>query len=61
MQLILGVMGGIIVVFIFLLLPETGHLRSTPSQGRWKFLTVNPLKPLWLVRSPNLLAIVSSI
>jgi len=60
MQLSLGVMGGIIFVFVILFLPETGHLGSTPRQGRCKFLTVNPLKPLWLMRSPNLLAIVSS-
>lgn len=60
MQLILGVIGGVIFVLIFLLFPETGHPVSTPEQGRCKFLTVNPLKPLWLMRSPNLLAIVRS-
>ena len=60
MQLILGVIGGIIFVLIFLLLPETGHLANNPEQCRYKFLTVNPLKPLWLMCSPNLLAIVSS-
>jgi hypothetical protein len=65
MQFILALSGAIGFVFILVLLPETSHpgtrgvdklIRAT--NGAKKYALVNPLKSLWLLRSPNLLAVV---
>ncbi|KAF7336682.1 putative drug/proton antiporter YHK8 [Mycena venus] len=64
MQFILGFSGAIGFIFILVLLPETSHpgtrgvdklMRET--NGTQKYAFVNPLKSLWLLRSPNLLAV----
>lgn len=64
MQAALGVMGVSIFLAVFFLLPETSHpgtrgmdkLRATcPNR---MFVFVNPFKPLTLLRSPNILAVV---
>jgi hypothetical protein len=66
MQYALGLSGAAGFVFILILLPETSHpgtrgvdklMRET--NGAQKYVFVNPLKSLWLLRSPNLLAVVS--
>ncbi|KAJ6531870.1 major facilitator superfamily domain-containing protein [Mycena capillaripes] len=64
MQFILGLSGAVGFIFILILLPETSHpgtrgmdklIRET--NGAKKYAFVNPLKSLWLLRSPNLLAV----
>ncbi|KAJ6576582.1 MFS general substrate transporter [Mycena vulgaris] len=64
MQFILALSAAIGFVFILVLLPETSHpgtrgveklIRDTNGAKRYAF--VNPLKSLWLLRSPNLLAV----
>ncbi|EGO22023.1 hypothetical protein SERLADRAFT_475141 [Serpula lacrymans var. lacrymans S7.9] len=62
MQLILGVWGLIEILLVFLFLPETSHPGTRgkdkiPESERGRFKLVNPLDSLWLLRSPNLLAI----
>lgn len=63
LQFCLGVMGGLIFILMFLYFPETSHpgMRGIdqipPSNRPSKFMIINPLKPLVLLRSPNILAI----
>jgi hypothetical protein len=63
MQLALGVMGALVFIAIFLFLPEPSHPGARGvdklQAGSSKFVFVNPLRPLWLLRSPNLLLTVS--
>ncbi|KAF8870318.1 major facilitator superfamily domain-containing protein [Infundibulicybe gibba] len=69
MQLALAISGALIFVTMFLFFPETSHPGkrgidqvqpvSTPTLWRsWKPFLVNPLRPLSLLRSPNILAVV---
>ena len=67
MQALLGVFGLIEFVFMYLLFPETSQpgargidkliLNNQPI----KSVFINPLRPLALLRSPNLLLIVGSL
>ncbi|KAF8880847.1 major facilitator superfamily domain-containing protein [Infundibulicybe gibba] len=68
MQLALAIAGALAFVIILLFFPETSHPGkrgidqvqpvSTPTLWKsWKPFLVNPLRPLSLLRSPNLLAI----
>lgn len=64
MQALIGVFGIVKLLFIYFLFPETSHpgargvdklmLENRPV----KFIFINPLRPLALLRSPNLLLIV---
>ncbi|EKM83312.1 hypothetical protein AGABI1DRAFT_89867 [Agaricus bisporus var. burnettii JB137-S8] len=68
MQLIIGVLGTFAFVVIWFCFPETSHpgargienLRMQADKGikiRWTHYLVNPLSPLGLLRSPNILAV----
>ncbi|KAF8802957.1 hypothetical protein BYT27DRAFT_7305603 [Phlegmacium glaucopus] len=64
MQLAFGVIGLLLFLAILLLFPETYHpgLRGVDKidpdlHPRWRPVLLNPLQPLWLLRSPNLLAV----
>ena len=53
-------------MIIFLALPETIHpgtrgVDKAPESDKNKFVWLNPLSSLWLLRSPNLLAVVSEV
>lgn len=54
MQYLLGICALGALLAVASLLPETAHAKSR----EWRF--VNPLAPLGLLRSPNILALVSS-
>jgi hypothetical protein len=62
MQGILGLAGLIIFVMFYFLFPETSQpgaryidkMEATPD-SRKPFVFINPLQPLWLLRSPSLL------
>ena len=65
MQLALGFVGLIVFVFVLFVFPETYHPgergvdKADPSElPTWRPILLNPLKPLLLLRSPNLLAVV---
>jgi hypothetical protein len=65
MQLSLGLIGLIIFVFVLFVFPETYHPgergvdKTDPSElPTWRPILLNPLKPLLLLRSPNLMAVV---
>jgi hypothetical protein len=73
MQLALGLMGVAIFVAILLFLPETSHpgtrgidklavkmVESGASSSRM-LVFVNPFRPLTLMRSPNLMVVVSPL
>ena len=67
MQSILGITGCIIFTSMMLFFPETSHpgargvdklqLESTRGAPR-SLVFINPLRTLWLLRSPNILALV---
>ncbi|KAF9043989.1 major facilitator superfamily domain-containing protein [Panaeolus papilionaceus] len=64
MQSTLGVVGIMAFILIAFTLPETSHPgqrgvdKVDPSSlPTWRPVFVNPLGPLWLLRSPNLLAV----
>ncbi|KAF8880862.1 major facilitator superfamily domain-containing protein [Infundibulicybe gibba] len=68
MQLALAIAGIVAFVSVFLFFPETSYPGergidkvqpvSAPTWwGSWKPFLVNPLRPLYLLRSPNLLAV----
>jgi len=64
MQLALGIVGLLSFLAIFFFFPETYHPgkrgvdKLDPNlHPRWRPVLLNPLQPLWLLRSPNLLAI----
>lgn len=65
MQLLLGLVAFFAFFIIVFFLPETYHARERgvdkldPSLlPKWRPVILNPLRPLWLLRSPNLLAVV---
>ena len=65
-----GLLGIILMYFFF---PETSHPGTRgqvkrhmeqqhyqhTAQAKWSFVWINPLKSLWLLRSPNMFAMVS--
>ncbi|KAF9222435.1 MFS general substrate transporter [Gyrodon lividus] len=59
LHLVIAAWGCLEFIIIYLSLPETGHSHSVHNKGRVparpRFLFVNPLKCLGLLRSPNLL------
>ncbi|KAF9043987.1 major facilitator superfamily domain-containing protein [Panaeolus papilionaceus] len=64
MQFALGVVAIFALALILVTLPETSHPgergidKLDPSSlPTWRPVLINPLRPLWLLRSPNLLAI----
>lgn len=64
MQLALGVWGLAAFVWIFLFFPETSHPGTRGvekidpvKRPTWRPVILNPLAPLWLLRSPNVLAV----
>lgn len=67
MQLIIAFFGCMIFIAMLILFPETSHpgtrgidRRRKKHPDRSSFKLINPIKPLGLLRSPNLLAVVSS-
>ena len=65
MQLFLGLVGLLVFFLILFFLPETYHPNKRgvdnldPSLlSKWRPVILNPLQPLWLLRSPNLLIVV---
>ena len=65
MQLALGFIGLIIFVFMLFVFPETYHPgergvdKADPSElPTWRPIFLNPLRPLLLLRSPNLMGVV---
>ncbi|KAF8061835.1 major facilitator superfamily domain-containing protein [Lyophyllum atratum] len=61
MQLVMGGVGGVMFICMLLFFPETSHpgtrgIDKLPAASR-KWVFVNPLRPLALLRSPNLLAV----
>jgi MFS family permease len=65
MQLILGLVGLLVFFLILFFLPETYHPNQRgvdnmdPSVlSKWRPVILNPLRPLWILRSPNLLLVV---
>ena len=65
MQLALGFWGLAAFVWIFLFFPETSHPGARGvekidpvKRPTWRPVILNPLAPLWLLRSPNVLAVV---
>jgi hypothetical protein len=67
MQLALGITGFLIFVSILLFFPETSHPGARgidklrlESPGAASPIFVNPFRCLWLLRSPNFMAVVGS-
>ena len=65
MQLALGFIGLVIFMFVLFVFPETYHPgqrgidKADPSElPTWRPILLNPLRPLFLLRSPNLMAVV---
>ena len=66
MQLSLGLVGLLVFFLIIFFFSETYHPgkrgvdKLDPSLlPKWRPVVLNPLRPLWLLRSPNLLIVVS--
>ena len=64
-QMALGIVGLLSFFAIVFFFPETYHpgkrgvdKLDRSLQPRWRPVILNPLQPLWLLRSPNLLAVV---
>ncbi|KAG1750072.1 major facilitator superfamily domain-containing protein [Suillus lakei] len=57
LQWSLGLWGFIEMVFIYLLLPETSHSHSGGIRELTTSLWINPFSSLWLLRSPNIMAV----
>lgn len=65
MQLWLGLAGLFVFFIVLFIFPETYHPGKRgienvdpASLPKWRPVLINPLKPLWIMRSPNLLAVV---
>ena len=65
MQQFLGLVGLVVFVIILFFLPETSHPNKRGVDNldpdlrpKWRPVILNPLQPLWLLRSPNLLIVV---
>ena len=65
MQHFLGLVGLLIFFIVIFYLPETSHPNKRGVDNidpsllpKWRPVFLNPLQPLWLLRSPNLLVIV---
>ena len=65
MQLLLGLVGFLVFFLILFFLPETYHPNKRGVDNldpnllsKWRPVILNPLQPLWLLRSPNLLIVV---
>jgi predicted MFS family arabinose efflux permease len=65
MQQFLGLSGLLVFVLIIIYLPETYHPKKRGVDNidpnllpKWRPVILNPLKPLGLLRSPNLLIVV---
>ena len=65
MQLLLALVGLIVFFIIILFLPETSHPNKRGMDSfdpdllpKWRPVILNPLEPFWLLRSPNVLAVV---
>jgi predicted MFS family arabinose efflux permease len=65
MQQFLGLVGFLVFFIIIFFLPETFHPNKRGVDNidpsllpKWRPVLLNPLQPLWLLRSPNLLAVV---
>jgi hypothetical protein len=61
----IGAWGLLEMLFIYLSFPETSHpgtlgIDKLPSRRRIHIKWINPLNSLWLLRSPNLFAVVSA-
>ncbi|KAI0081509.1 MFS general substrate transporter [Panus rudis PR-1116 ss-1] len=60
MQVILGICGAVMWLVTFLLLPETTHPgtrgvdKLIESEGKAKWVWLNPFRSLWLFQSPNI-------
>ncbi|KJA19693.1 hypothetical protein HYPSUDRAFT_44074 [Hypholoma sublateritium FD-334 SS-4] len=64
LQLGLGITGVIVFFVVVFFFPETYHIGQRgadkvdpESLPKWRPVILNPLKPLWMLRSPNLLAV----
>ncbi|KAF9460888.1 major facilitator superfamily domain-containing protein [Collybia nuda] len=66
MQLIIAFFGIMIYLAMLILFPETSHpgmrgidkrRKKDPDARRSNIIFINPFRPLWLLRSPNLLAV----
>jgi hypothetical protein len=70
MQLTIALLGCVVFVTMLLFFPETSHpgtrgidkrrLECSEGGQRSDLVFINPIKSLWLLRSPNLLAVVST-
>ena len=65
MQLLLALVGLIVFFIIIFFLPETSHPNKRGMDNfdpdllpKWRPVILNPLEPFWLLRSPNVLAVV---
>lgn len=68
LQLGLGLTGLIVFLVAILFFPETYHPGQRgvdkvdpASIPTWRPVLLNPFQPLWILRSPNLLAVVGRI
>ena len=66
MQHFLGLFGVLVFFIMIFYLPETYHPNKRGVDNldpsllpKWRPVILNPLRPLWLLRSPNLLFVVS--
>jgi len=68
MQLFLGLVALLVFFIIIFFLPETSHPNKRGVDNldpgllpKWRPVMLNPLQPFWLLRSPNVLAVVRII
>jgi len=59
LQLLNAFFGGLLLISAFFAFPET--IRPNPRENSVRSLILDPLKPLGLLRSPNLLATVGCV
>jgi hypothetical protein len=61
LQWSIGLWGFLEMVFIYLFLPETSHSHSGSIRQLttpFNFVWINPFSSIWLLRSPNIMAVV---